>query len=123
MFEKGVPLSIRNLTSLCIRVPHEILGAGDLLYQRCMSDKLHSVLVCAPAGLGKTTVLRDLSRLICEKKALNVLICDERGEISMGNVGETADVLRFCDKTTAFDAGIRCMRPEVIITDELEDFA
>ena len=49
----------------------------------------------------------------------NILICDERGEISMGNIGLTCDVMRFCDKATAFEAGIRAMRPDVIITDEL----
>ena len=37
----------------------------------------------------------------------------------MGEFGETCDVVRYCDKRTAFTAGIRAMRPEIIITDEL----
>ena len=47
------------------------------------------------------------------------MICDERGEISAGDTGATCDVLKYADKNTAFEAGIRAMRPDVVITDEL----
>jgi stage III sporulation protein SpoIIIAA len=75
--------------------------------------------------MGKTTLLRDLSRILSEKTRKNILICDERGEISMGNFGDTCDVIRYCDKKEAFTAGIRAMRPEIIMTDEVtaEDLA
>ena len=76
-------------------------------------------------GEGKTTLLRDLCRLVCRRLKCNVLVSDERGELSAGDLGETADVIRFADKLTAFTAGIRAMRPEAIVTDELlpEDYA
>lgn len=119
VMEKGQPLTIRNLSSLCIRVPHEIIDSGQMVFQRCMSDKLRSVLICSSPGLGKTTILRDLSRYIAKISRINILICDERGEIGVGNVGESTDVLRFCNKSTAFESGIRAMRPDLIITDEL----
>lgn len=119
VFEKGNPLTIRNITSLCIRIPHEIYGSGMQIYQSCMSDRIHNVLICAPPGLGKTTILRDLSRIICEKRVCNVLVCDERGEIAIGNIGQSCDVIKYADKATAFEAGIRAMRPDIMITDEL----
>lgn len=119
VFEKGQPFAIRDFSSLCIRVPHAIVGCGEKIYDRCMRDRVHSILICSPPGLGKTTILRDLARIISNKTKQNVLICDERGEIANGDVGETTDVLRFCDKQTAFEAGIRAMRPQIIITDEL----
>jgi stage III sporulation protein AA len=119
VFEKGQPLTIRNFTSLCIRVPHEIIGCGVEIYQRCLQDKMRSVLIVSSPGLGKTTILRDLSRIISEKTRRNILICDERGEISAGNTGSSCDVLRFSDKKNAFEAGIRAMRPDMMITDEL----
>ncbi|MBE5751423.1 MAG: hypothetical protein E7357_03330 [Clostridiales bacterium] len=119
VFEKGQPLTIRNFTSLCIRVPHEIIGCGVEIYQRCLRDKMRSVLIVSSPGLGKTTILRDLSRIVSENTRQNVLICDERGEISVGNTGNSCDVLRFSDKKNAFEAGIRAMRPDMMITDEL----
>ncbi len=79
----------------------------------------------APPGEGKTTILRDLSRLISERTRLNILVSDERGELSAGDLGATSDVVRFADKLTVFTAGIRAMRPDLIVTDELlpEDYA
>lgn len=119
VFEKGQPLAIRNFTSLCIRVPHEIVGCGMEIYQSCMRDKVRSILIMSAPGLGKTTILRDLGRILSEKTLKNVLICDERGEISAGEVGQSCDVMLFSDKRTAFESGIRAMRPDIIITDEL----
>ena len=119
VLEKGQPLALRNFSSLCIRVPHEIIGCGMEIYGRCMRDQVRNVLIVSPPGLGKTTILRDLSRILSKKTKSNILICDERGEISAGNTGGTCDVLKFVDKTTAFEAGIRAMRPDIMITDEL----
>lgn len=121
VFDNGKVLAIRNFTSICIRVPHEIEGCSQTIYNCCMSDRVHNLLLMSPPGLGKTTILRDLSRMISEKKGLNILICDERGEISVGNTGKTSDVIKFANKESGFEAGIRAMRPDIIITDELSE--
>jgi len=119
VYEKGEPLSIRKITSLCVRVPHEVRGCGQKIYDLCFTDSLKNVLLLSPPGLGKTTLLRDITRLISEKTRKNVLVCDERGELSAGDLGATTDVLTYLDKQRAFEAGIRAMRPDVIVTDEL----
>ena len=100
-------------------------GCAGEIYARCLQNRLLSLLILAPPGEGKTTILRDLCRLVSERTDFNLLISDERGELSAGELGATADVIRFADKLTAFTAGIRAMRPDIIVTDELlpEDYA
>lgn len=117
-------LSVHSVTSLCIRIPHSVAGCSDDIYEKCFSQGICSVLILAPPGEGKTTILRELSRLISVRTRLNILVSDERGELSAGDLGDTSDVVRFADKLTVFTAGIRAMRPDVIVTDELlpEDY-
>lgn len=119
VFEKGQPLALRNFSSLCIRIPHEVRGCAQEIYTICMSDKVKNLLIASSPGIGKTTILRDLGRILSLNTAKNILICDERGELAFGEFGETCDVVKYADKDTAFLAGIRAMRPDVIITDEI----
>lgn len=126
VYEGAGVIAIGSVTSLCIRIPHEIVGCAEEIYRKCFPDgEIRSLLLLAPPGDGKTTILRDLCRLVCERKKLNVLVSDERGELSAGDLGSTADCVKFADKLTAFTAGIRAMRPDLIVTDELlpEDFS
>ena len=117
--ENGKLIVVRDYSSLCIRVPHEILGSAWKLYNACFTKGLIHLLIVSPPGQGKTTILRDLCRILSENNLYNVLVCDERGEIACGNVGETTDVYSFADKRTALEMGVRVMRPDVIVTDEL----
>ena len=40
VYERGQPLTIRKYSSVCIRIPHEIIGCATEIYQCCMSDKV-----------------------------------------------------------------------------------
>ena len=121
VMEKGRVHAIRGISSLCIRIPHDVYGCGEGIFKSCMSDRIHSLLVCSSPGLGKTTILRDISRIISKNGNTNIVICDERGELSVGATGETCDIIRYTDKATAFEIGIRALRPDIIITDELSE--
>lgn len=122
--EKGQITAVRCVTSLNIRIPHDIKGCARGIYSATLQNGLHSVLIFSPPGFGKTTMLRDIARYL--GKDNNVLVFDERNEIAAADcdgdgypLGERCDVVRGGDKLTAFACAIRVMKPQVIITDEL----
>ncbi len=120
--------TIKNFTALDIRIPHEVRGCGEKVAEllRC-GHGYHSTLIVSPPGAGKTTLLRDLTRIVSSRpRPCNVLVVDERDEIAAvadgrptHNVGRNTDVISGCTKEFAFSRGIRAMRPDVIVTDEL----
>ncbi len=121
VFTKGQPITIRNISSLCIRVPHKIVGCSSEIYETCYKNGLKNLLLLSPPGLGKTTILKDLITTISQKTLKNILICDERGELFDEDLGPTCDGIIYASKSVAFEAGIRAMRPDVIVTDEITD--
>ena len=84
---------------------------------------MKNTLVVSPPGAGKTTFIRDFVYQLSEKNyCLNILVLDERGEISGGgklNLGKFADILSFANKRQGFEQGIRALAPNLIVTDEI----
>ncbi len=118
-------VTIKNINSLNIRVPHSVNNCSLSTYQYIASNnKIYNTLVLSPAGAGKTTYIRDLAKqMLKHNKYINLLIVDERCEITgvndrISNI-PTCDILTNCNKKYAFDNGIRSLRPDVIITDEI----
>lgn len=119
VYMNGQPTALRDYSSLCIRVPHSVVGCSNEIYEKCLQSGLVNLLLVSPPGQGKTTILRDLSRNISDRMGRNVLICDERGEISAAYVGKSTDIYSFTHKNDGMEMGVRLMRPDVIITDEV----
>lgn len=123
--ENGSVFTIKNVTSLNIRVPHDIVGCSDFLFKTVFKDGIKPTLIYSKPGFGKTTMLRDIARKFSQNPSCNVLVFDERGEIAaMDGYGEgynlgSVDVIRFHNKFDAVKSAIRAMKPDVIITDEL----
>lgn len=120
--------TIKNINSLNIRVPHQVKDfANTALTFIYNNGKINSTLIVSEPGAGKTTMLRDICRGISSySKIHNVLLVDERREIAstvkgrpMLNVGLFTDIMSGGTKLNAFSQGIRALKPDVIITDEL----
>ncbi len=123
--ENGRVNAVKNVTSLNVRIPHSILGCSDGICEKLFTVKIYSALIYSKPGLGKTTMLRDIARRLSMDKLRNVLVLDERNEISATDgYGEGfdlgfSDVVRCHNKLGAVSSAIRAMKPDVIITDEL----
>ena len=109
-------VTIKNFTSLCIRIPHFIEGAANELIRRAFADGVKNTLIVSAPGYGKTTILKDLCRVFAEN--YNVLVIDERGELEDERLAK-ADIVKFSDKLYAFQYGIRSLAPQIVMTDEL----
>lgn len=127
-FEDGKIKNLANIGSLSVRVAREVKGcAEDLIPEIFLDGKTFSVLVFSAPGFGKTTLLRDIARLLSDS-GLKIAVVDERHEIAAClqgvptmDVGARTDVLDGCPKYIAIKQLIRTMSPQVIITDEIGD--
>lgn len=125
VFEGESVVTIKNFSSLNIRIPREICGCADVVYNRVFIDGIKNTLIIAPPSRGKTTVLKDLVRKLNLRNDLSILVMDERGEFAAVS-GENVDKTVYSDKLFAFEYGLRSMSPDVVVTDELcceRDFA
>lgn len=109
----------KNITSLCIRIPHQIFGcskAVDFLY-----EDFENTLIISPPGCGKTTLIRDLARVLSEKN--DVLVLDERYEFFGADksldIGYMSDVIQGIPKHLCYEGGIRALCPQIIVCDEI----
>lgn len=120
----GCVEALRSISSINIRIAHEIKGCAEALYRAVFSDGLHSLLIAGAPLTGKTTILRDLARLIGEKH--KTALIDSRSELAACcdgapqlDVGLNTDVLNGYPRAEGMETALRTLSPEVIICDEL----
>ncbi|XZL31596.1 stage III sporulation protein AA [Clostridium perfringens] len=125
--------TIRNITSLNIRVCREIVGCSNSLMNSLVeNNRVNNTLIISPPKCGKTTLLRDITRNISNGisqiafKGKRTVVIDERSEIAacyngipQMNVGMRTDVYDNCIKSEGMMMAVRGLSPEVIICDEI----
>ena len=125
--ENGRIASIRPVSCLNIRLAHEQIGCGVWAEPYLWDGgRLKSLLILSPPGCGKTTLLRDLVRILSDERGVTVSVVDERSEIAacfqgvpQNQVGLRTDVLDGAPKAEGLFQVIRTMAPEAAAVDEL----
>lgn len=129
----GVIRTIKNISSLNIRICREVIGASNEVMRYITNDnRVYNTLIVSPPKCGKTTILRDITRNISNGMNLinlsgkKVSVIDERSEIGacfngvpQMDLGIRTDILDNCLKKEGMIMAIRSLSPEVLICDEI----
>ncbi len=119
VFDEHGIVTISNILSLNIRVPHFIRGCSKRVFDNIVcGDDVYNALIISPPFCGKTTILKDLALKINENLKKQMLIIDEREEFCAVK-GENIDLIVNSDKLYAMSYGIRSLSPQIVVTDEL----
>ena len=129
--EEGRVKDLSNISFINIRIAHQIKGAGKKVIPYILNgEQIYNTLIISPPGCGKTTLLRDIIRILSDgegiPKGYNVGVIDERSEIGacykgvpQNDLGCRADVLDGCPKAEGMMMLLRSMSPKVIAVDEI----
>lgn len=105
------------ITSLCIRIPHNISLKKDFF---SIINNFDNTLIIGAPFSGKTTLIRALALELSKNN--DIFIIDERSEISGCTdifVDKRADIARGIPKDLLFEKIIRSMAPQIVVCDEL----
>lgn len=131
LLENGNIKNMKHISSMNIRISHEILNCADIIFPYITRRKeILNTLIVSPPRCGKTTLLRDIVRQVSDGnkfvRGCSVGVVDERSEIGgcyMGvpqnKLGMRTDILDCCPKSKGMMMLVRSMAPSVIAVDEL----
>ncbi|MBQ3054023.1 MAG: stage III sporulation protein AA [Clostridia bacterium] len=128
VIRQGKLENLRDISYLNIRISREIIGASDEIIDCILEGGIKNTLIISPPGGGKTTMLRDICRVVGGSDRYNykVGVADERGEIGasyrgmpQNNIGVRTCIMDGVPKAKGMEMMLRCMGIDVMITDEI----
>ena len=121
--DNGKLRSIKNINSLVIRIAKSVQNLPTEVLP--IINNFDNTLILSPPFLGKTTLLREMTRRLSDK-GNDILVIDERNEISATvdgkqnlDLGANTDVMVGVPKIACYEGAVRTMAPDIIVTDEI----
>ena len=123
VLDNGKLRSIKNINSLVIRIAKSVQNLPMEVLP--IINNFDNTLILSPPFLGKTTLLREMTRRLSDK-GNDILVIDERNEISATvdgkqnlDLGANTDVMVGVPKIACYEGAVRTMAPDIIVTDEI----
>jgi stage III sporulation protein AA len=119
----GKICGVYDIDTLVIRIPHPSPALGKEIADLIRKENFTSgVLIYSPPGVGKTTLLRSLAKIMSSgENAVRVSVIDTRGELAYSLDSPTLciDLLSGYPKHVGLTLASRTLGPEVMICDEI----
>ena len=129
--EDGRVIGVCEITGLCIRLPHRYGRMGGTVCRllRSLNNGCSSpqgILIYAPPGEGKTTLLRAVAAGLAGADGgipLRTVVVDTRGELGFETEGRglCLDILRGYPRARGVEIATRTLSAQVILCDEIGD--
>lgn len=124
VYKDGKLVTLKNISSINLRIAREFIGCAENLRMILRQPDFRGLLIAGRPMSAKTTLLRDLCRIISEENKVSVI--DTRGELaavcdgcSQLSLGMNSDVLDGYSKRDGIIAAVRVLSPQFIACDEV----
>lgn len=118
--ENGQVIGVSEVTGLMFRLPHAVrVNAAPVIELLRQNRFLDGILIYAPPGVGKTTLLREVTREAARE--WRTVAVDTRGELASGLDGTDLllDILSGYPRDVGLEIAVRCMAAQVAVCDEI----
>lgn len=127
VYENGHLSGMRDISSLCFRLPRQVINCAARLVRETILKGSGGMLIAGKAGSGKTTMLRDMCRILGSSSRVSLI--DTRGEIAgvlhgipQYDIGTHTDIFDGFPRSDGAVMALRAMTPEYIICDEISTY-